>query len=806
MLLSLPAGESRSTSLRIFGMLLWGIFLALHPAAVPAQQNFPGKTIRKISIRGLKRLSEVDILAKLKLRIGQAYDPIEVSNEAGRLFLMGHFSQIKDPIDVKEFEDGVEIIFTVTEKPVIKSVTFQALDTNSGKTSFGLKDLQEPMTTKSGGMYSPAVARIDVKQIDQVYRDRGYLFVEVDHLVKELADGIEVVFTIKEGPRVRIHDISFTGNKTVKEGALERQMAIKEKDWFFGLINPGYYDQGELKRDLENIEEYYQGIGFFDVLVAVNDLDFYSLNAKLRIQIAVEEGPRYTFTGYRFEGNKVFSALTLQSLTRNKPGTFFSGERLEQDRREILKYYRDRAYIDASVDTLTIVPEEGHTVEVLFRIQEEYEIYIDQVHIRGNLKTQDRVIRRELEFYPGEKFNGSRLEKSRSNLARLQIFGDVDYDFEPGSKPDRRNVVVKVDEQPTGRILFGVGVTSGLGVIGNISVTKRNFDLTDLPDSIYDIPDSFTGAGQTLNLVIQPGTRRSLYQFTFIEPYLFESRNSLELTGSYIRTRRYRGDYDENRLSLRPRIGHAFDFDRDLVFSVGTRFEQVEINHIDSDAPPDVFDVEGFTTLFAANASLTYDKVLYEPLEGPYAGHRERLFYEYGGEPLPGEVDFHKIEGSLELYYPIYIHEEGHLHHVISLFSKFGFMEGHHQTDSLPIFERFFLGGPNTVRGFDIWGVGPHFGRDPLGGTTEWYGNIEYVFPLFQKILRGVIFLDYGNLSADQVEFDVETTRFAAGGGLRINFPFLGTPLPIGLYLGQAFIQQSEDRPRLFLFTIGAPF
>ena len=199
--------------------------------------------------------------------------------------------------------------------------------------------------------------------------------------------------------------------------------------------------------------------------------------------------------------------------------------------------------------------------------------------------------------------------------------------------------------------------------------------------------------------------------------------------------------------------------------------------------------------------------MLWEPLEGPYDGHSEWLSFEHAGAPLGGHVDFSKFEGSLSLYYPIYVHDEGRLHHVIGIFTKFGIMEGHHNSvDRIPIFERFFLGGPNTVRGFRFRGLGPHFKKDALGGTAAWYGNFEYVFPIFQKFIRGVFFFDYGNLAKEPSVFELDDMRYAVGGGLRMNFPFLGQPLPIGLYLGKALESEDFDRERTFLFTIGTPF
>jgi outer membrane protein insertion porin family len=802
---------------RQFRVAVFGASVAIAFAlggALAAQQDLSAKKIRKITIQNLKKVPEAELLYRLgeKVRYGQNYDPIAVSEASGKLFLTGYFSEVK-VLPPRDYEDGVEVVFYVEERMLVTAVQFDAEDVSTRKPSLSQTKLKDAVSTKARGRLAPFALEMDTQQLVQTYQEEGYLFAEVTAAQKTTDDGVQVTFSIKEGPRVRVHDITFEGNKSVNASTLLRLMGTKTKDWFFGLFNPGFYDREELAQDIEKLRAYYHGMGFFEASVAVAGVEFSDRNRRLKIRVIIEEGPRYVFTGYKIEGNSVFQTATLLALSQARPGQFFSSERMERDRGEILKYYKDRAFIDAKVTTITIPPEKGTTVEVHFKIEEGHEIYIDHVHIRGNIKTQDRVIRRELEFYPGERFNWFQQQKSRSNLARLRYFSSVDYEYPSTSAPNRRDVVVKVEEEPTGRLLLGFGVTSGFGVIGNFAVTKRNFDLADLPESIYEIPDSFTGAGQNLNIVLQPGTRRSFYQFSFTEPYLFETRNSLTLAAAS--TKIIREDYDEDRLSFKPSLSHAFDFDRDLVFSIGTRLEEVEISDIDreldpsktSGIPPDVVDVEGFNSVIGASAGLNYDKVLIEPLEGPYDGHQEWLAYEWAGPPLGGEVDISKLEGSLALYFPIHEHQEDRLHHVLAFYTKFGVIEGHHNTESVPIFERFFLGGPNTVRGFRFRGLGPHTRlKDPLGGAAAWYGNIEYVFPLFQKYIRGVIFLDYGNLATEPSAFELDEMRFAAGGGIRMNFPFLGQPLPIGLYLGNAFKTEDPDRKRAFLFTIGTPF
>ena len=780
---------------------LLGIFLTMAAAQERPQQ----KIIRKITIQGLKRLSAPSVLAKLKLRIGQPYDPRAVSEETGNLFKTGDFSRVEDP-KVQDFEDGVELVFVVAEKPRITTVKFQVADTPSGKPSISQKDLRDEIATKTDGRLTSYSLQADAEKIRRMYLDKGYCFAQVKTVTREAPGGTEITFVIEEGSRVRIRQIEFTGNLAIDSGDLLGVMETRPKDvLFFGLIHSGFYNEATLSRDVAQVTAYYRSKGFFEARVAVEDISFDAALERMRVLIRIDEGPRYSFRGYSFEGNRVFATPTLAALTRALPGQPYDEERTREDLNEILKYYRDRAYIEAKVDPQREFSLEGTDVRIRFKIEEGSEISIEYVRIKKNGKTLDRVVRRELEFYPGEKVNYSRIEKSKSNIARLQIFKDVKVSFEKGTQKDRNDVVVEVEEESTGRLILGFGLTSGLGIVGNISLQKRNFDITDFPDSIYDLPDAFTGAGQTLNIVVMPGTERSMYRVTFVEPYLFDTRNSLSLSGAI--SSLIRDDYNENRLSFTPRIGHAFDFDRDLVLSIGARLEQIDISNIALNSAPDVAAAQGYTSIIALNAGMSFDKVLQDRWEGPFDGYRETVNFEYGGQPLGGQLDFYKLDGSLELFFPIYVHEESQLHHVIGLFSKAGIIEPHHDQADIPIFERYFLGGPNTVRGFEYRGLGPHFGSDALGGAAAWYGNVEYVFPIFQKYLRGVIWLDYGNLAPEAGDFDLSKTRLAAGGGMRINFPFLGgQPLPIGLYLGYPIHQEEEDRSRVFLFTIGMPF
>ncbi len=768
-----------------------------------AQAPERSRVIREIDIEGLSRESKANLVTALErnLRYGEDWSDAKINRAFEQLHQTGKFEEINwRKIDL---DNGVKIVFTVKERPVVSSLRFVGRKALSEK---HLRNEAPSLRTRVGSRLNRSHLVQDREAIREKYHAAGYNFASVKFHTETLPEGVRVIFEISEGVRVRVREVTFIGNKAFSSSELRSLMETRKKGWFFGLLTPGFYEYDDLQTDLLSLANYYRRYGYFDARAELETIEPSTDMTRLRIVIRIHEGDQYIFRGYRFRGNAVFSEQTLRDLTSTLPGQPYNFDEILRDREEIFNYYGNRAYIDARVDARPIPFEVGNDVFVRFEIVENNEVYIEELRVHGNEKTREEVIRREADMNPGERVDRSRITETESNLHRLQYFSDVYITYEEGSSPGNKHLIINVVEESTGRLILGFGVTSGFGIIGNFSISKRNFDITDFPDSFYDIPDSFTGNGQTLDIAAQPGTRRSLYRFTFVEPYLFKTRNALTLSASQLTI--IREDYDEDRATFAPRIGHAFGFDRDFVASFGHRLEEVEIHRLEADAPTAAFEAKGHTTVIAVNSSLSYDKVLFEYLEGPYSGTNSVLFYEYAGGVLGGEVDFHKGELTNEFYFPLYEFQLGRdtLHHVISLNNRFGVIEPHHDLDEIPIFERFFLGGPNTVRGFRFRGMGPHENRDPIGGDIMWYGNLEYTFPLYTKMLRGVVFLDYGNLAREFDDLDFDRTRLVLGGGLRINFPFLGQPLPIGLYFGKAIRSEDEDRERLFLFTIGTRF
>ena len=790
----------RSLVLGCFAML--ALALSLAPGNALAQQSpLSGKQIRKITIEGLDKTPESEILGRLQFRIGERYNPEAVEREAAQLFAIGKFKRVLGPYESK-FEDGVAIRFVVEEKPIVYKVLYLGRDQLSESDFYSSTP---SLRLQEGDLFNEYLVEQDRQAIRKKYLDEGFLFVAVDHKIETGERGAIVSFTISEGSRVQIKNIRFSGNNAFSDSELRENMTTKTKGlWILSLFTPGYFKHSDLQMDIVNLKKFYRSHGYMDVQIEPSSIEILPEKDGLDIEIAIAEGEQYLFDGYLFTGNTVFSEQVLKELTVARAGAQFNQEKLDQDKKAILAYYKDRAYLFAQVSPKFSHSLDKPTMRVRFDIEENNEIHINKIKVKGNLFTQDRVIRRELEFYPGEKIDNSRLVKSNSNLSRLGIFQRIDYSYEPTSQPSYRDVVVNVNEVPNfGNIMFGFGLSAGHGIFGNIQLTKKNFDILDTPDSLYDLRTAFTGAGQTLSINLSPGTIWSRYQLTFVEPYLMDTRNSLRLNFRSIKWWRRR--WEERHTGFLPSISHAFDFDRDLRARIGARVGNIKVDNVDDDAPQDAKDVAGSTDIIGLTLGLEYDKLLYRPYEGPYAGHKETLDYEIAGSFFGSEINFHKIRIGQSLVFPVYQQEDGN-HHVVALKANLGLIEPFGDTDEIPIFERLFLGGPQNVKGFRYRGMGPHEGGVPIGATGQVWGTVEYGFPVFEQVLRGVVFLDYGNLQ-DPSDFRFEDMRYVLGFGARLNFPLLGgIPIPIGLYFGTPIQREPQDETRFFLFSIGNIF
>jgi outer membrane protein assembly complex protein YaeT len=522
---------------------------------------------------------------------------------------------------------------------------------------------------------------------------------------------------------------------------------------------------------------------------------------QLKLTIRLHEGPQYSAGAFSVKGNTVFSEKELLAACSLKEGAPFDPFALERDRMAIYDKYGERGYIDALVSVDRAPGDQPHVLKVTYTITENERVHIGRIEITGNLITKDKVIRREIAVNPGEVFNMRKVRLSVQRLKNLNYFGDlanpavegvIAYD-RPTDVEGVRDLVIEVKERPTGRLWFGGGVSSIYNVFGTFEITQSNFDWKRWRSPLL------RGAGQKARLKALIGTERTDFIFSFTEPWLFDRR--LALGFDVFRT-------DKRYLSER----HFYDqkntgFDVSLFTTVAPatragliyKLENVDID-VSADASETIRREEGEKLISSVTFRTVRDTT--DSYLMPTRGMRASADWQVAASFLGSEEDFYKHEYRIAQYIRLYGKK-----HILRLLARVGFAEEFGDSERVPIFERYFLGGPTTVRGFKYRMVGP---KDELGesigGRSSLLLSAEYEYPIYGP-LRGAVFYDTGNVWEDSYDIDPSDLRAGTGVGLRIIIPLLGSPIPINLDYGWP-IDRDEwtSKSGRFHFSMGFNF
>lgn len=682
------------------------------------------KNVTAIEVTGNKAISTNVIISKMKTRIGSAYRENIISDDLKRLYLLGFFSDIK--IDTQDYKDGLKVIVSVVERPIIEKITF------SGMNLITMKDdklKQQLKSRESQYLDYPSLVE-DVRILEKIYEKMGYSQADITYKVDldEQNNKAKIEFTAVEGRKVRIKDIIISGNKSFSRGRILKLLKTK-RAWFF---NAGVLKDEVLTEDIARIKSFYQREGFTDVVVDYEVKPDAKKTYLLFITIRINEGRKYLVGSVIVKGNKDISEKEIISrLTDCIPGKVFSQEAMKKDITSIQGLYFDRGYISAQVQESTIINSASGRVDITYAITENQVVYVDKIKIRGNIKTKDVVIRRELRIHPGEKFDGEKLRRSKERLTNLGYFDEVSYDTEDTKKPDQKNLVVDVKETKTGAFSFGGGYSTVDQFVGFIEVEQKNFDWRNWP--------YFTGAGQTLKARASIGNLSNGFDLSFTEPWMFDYPVSFGF--DVYRRMHDRNDetgygYDETVTGGDLRLGKELSeyLRGDLVY----RLDQVDISNLATTNSQDLKDEAAGSPYLVSviTPSLTYDS-------------RDNVFDTRKGDLLTGSFDFAGLGGDKN-----YLKFFGRASHyfpmprgaVLELRGRLGLANPYGNTEKMPISERFFAGGAYTIRGYEERKVGPvDSNLDPLGGASMAVGNIEYTYPLF-SFLKVAAFYDVGNV------------------------------------------------------------
>ncbi len=525
---------------------------------------------------------------------------------------------------------------------------------------------------------------------------------------------------------------------------------------------------------------------------------------KMVLTIRLHEGPQYSAGKFSVQGNKVFSQEQLLSICSLKEGMPFDPFAIERDRTAIYDRYGEQGYIDAVVVAERQPAEDAakpHVLNVGYNITENDQIRIGRIEITGNLITKDKVIRREIAVNPGEIFNMRKVRLSAQRLKNLNYFGDpanpaaegvIPYD-RPTDVEGVRDLVFEVRERPTGRLWFGGGFSSVWDVFGTFEITQSNFDWKRWRSPVL------RGAGQKARLKALVGTKRTDFILSFTEPWLFDKPLSLgfdvfRTDKRYLSSRRF---YDQKNT--------GFDVKLFKKIAPATRAGVIyKLERVDIDTREDASE-----TIRKEDGKKTISSLEFQAIRDttdswlmPTRGMRASASWQVAGSFLGSDEDFLKQDYSAVQYIRLYGRK-----HVLRLLARVGFAQEFGESDDVPIFERLFLGGPTTIRGFRYRMVGPkdELG-EPIGGKSSLLLSAEYDYPIYGP-LRGALFYDTGNVWYDSYDIDPSDLRAGTGVGLRIIIPFMGAPIPINLDYGWPVDRDEwSSKSGRFHFSMGFNF
>ena len=743
--------------------------------------------ITDIQINGLKRLSRDRILNAMKLRVGDVVSTRAINEDIRRINQLGDFDPLNINVQEEPTPGGVRVIITLAELPVVSQVGF------AGNRAFDDKKIRSTVGIKDGSPLDQALLGISTTRIEDLYHDHGYQFVEVSRTDTrdESANTLAISFLVKEGPQTRLEKVVFKGNQEISEDRLRKLMATRPPTLFWG----GKFDRRTLQMDLDKITQFYKDQGYLDAVVST-ELEYSGDKTRLTILVDVVEGVRYRVSDVAIRGAESFTGEALYAGLRLSKGEAFTADRYEKDYRTLVDFYGERGYLNVRVARTERYPEPGE-IELVYQVREAQAVRLGKLEIRGNNKTQDKVIRRQFSLFPGDTLNIVELRKSLERLRRLNYFSKVESSFVPGEEPGTEDVVVQVEEAPTSQVVFGAGVSSNAGLIGQVMLNLNNFDITDWPSSTDDLfsGNAFVGGGQSFILQLRPGTESTQASLFFSEPYLFDSAFSFSSDLFYYE--RDREDWDETRTGIRLGLGHRFSDAFQLRLTA--RVENVGVGSISDDAPPEVVALDGTSAIRSLILSGDYDRTDNPWL--PSRGYRLAGSVEVADDTFGSDFSFAKITGEARAYRTLYTNSDGYKH-IFMARGRAGVTDRTHGPD-VPFFERFYAGGSDSVRGFAYRGLGPHVNDDPVGG--EWMAilNLEYSFPVYGDTVRGVFFADVGTVGRD---LDVlnEPVRAGVGVGLQIRPASIG--IPIILNFAAPINAQDGDEKEIFSFTIGSLF
>ena len=781
--------QSRSPLSQSIVLKAVALLMALSCGFAFAQPGGREPIVAEVLVKGNRQIPADQVLSRVYTKPGNEYSTAVAQKDIERLSISGLFSR-PPQLDVKDAPDGrVIVTFTVFEHAnVVRDVQFKHANHISDK------ELEGIIRIRKGTPLDPVRNRLACFEIQDFLKKKGRLFANVTLEEGYKVGDTRVIFNITEGPIVRVRSIDFVGNKELASAARLKTQIGTGKAWFGSL--GGVYEPSRVDEDVKKLEEYYKNNGY--LMARVNrELRFDEKFGFVDLIFHLEEGVRFKIDSVTLDSNtKQIKKDDMQKIVQAKKNEFYSEGIITADVQNLEAFSGWRAIGTNVQKSLYMVPDQPGLVRVVYEVREKAAepAKVGNVYIVGNDVTQDHVIRRTVGLYPGQYLRYPEVKLAENNLARLGIF---EVNPEGGVRPTVtviedtdsifKDIVVNVKETHTGSLLFGAGINSDAGLVGSIVLNEKNFDIFRVPTSMNDIWEgrAFRGGGQEFRIEAQPGTQLQRYTVSWRDPMIFDRPYSLGLSGYYY-DRQYNEDL-ESRYGGRVTVGHQFT--REWSVTAALRIENVRVSNVVAGAPVDYTSAQGSHLLIAPRISATYDtrNSFLRPSEGGVI--------EASYEQVFGDYNFPVLNLQASQFFTTYQRPDGSGKHVLAVRSQVSWAGS-----EAPVFERFFAGGFQSLRGFHFRGVGPTSNGFQVGGDFQLLNSLEYQIPIkANDNLYMVGFLDSGTV---EKSFDIKDYRVSAGVGLRIIVPALG-PVPIALDFGFPIVKAASDQKELFSFYVG---
>ena len=799
-----------SPLLRLLGCLILAIAIGTMPRVASGQagstqeqiedETYADRPISEVEIRGLERVDERLIRNNLRTASGQPFESSTIREDVATLYRLGQFDAVTAEA-VLEPDGSVKVIFRVSEQAIIREVE------TVGNTVISDQELRSEIPLYAGGPRDDFLVEQGLIRVKDLYRARGHYLAEVRVDESRLEDAGILIFVIVEGPRVRIKEIEFVGNREFSADEIGSKIKTKPSIPFF---RKGELDPDLLIDDVAAIDGFYKDRGWVDV--RVDHRVMLSPDSKdAKVVFVIDEGRRYRLREIRIASLggpdsplEVFSSEQLLSLSEIRPGDPYTKPKVDRTIEAVRDAYRSMGFVDAQVNARGVRVGEQPELDLFVAVQEGTSSITGLVTIQGNFLTKDKVVRRLVRVRPGRPLDGPEVDLAKDRIEATRLFNDVRVAIQQPTleNPEVRDIIVEVKERNTGSFNFGAGLQSDSGIFGEFSFRQQNFDIADPPMSVEELlaGRAFRGAGQYFDITLAPGNEVSQYSVSLTEPHLFESNVSAQFSG-YYRTRIYQ-QFDEDRfgsfLTLGQSLGDVW------VGNANLGVQRVKLTDFDGSTPIQVYDDRGPDLFGTVGGSLRRSTI-----DNPFRPSRGSVVSLGLSKAIPmiGDVDFWRLDTELTSFIKIYEDFLGRKQ-VLKLRTEVGWIFA----GKAPTFEKYYLGG-RSFRGFYFrtvspksttsWVPGaPPIDPQPVGGDWLFFTGAQYEVPLIGEMIGGVAFVDSGTVTNTP---GFSQYRVSVGVGLRIYLEALG-PAPLAFDFGFPVVRQDGDEIQVFSFSAELPF